>query len=86
MDLSSSDILLSSWAKENFYELDFNFGLGSSKPESVRRPQFSPIEGLMCILPKRLDGELTVVICLRDEDMERLRTDEKFARYGKYIG
>ena len=84
MDSSSSDTILSSWARENFYEMDFNLGLG--KPESVRRPQFSLVEGLMCILPRRLDGELTVVICLRDEDMERLRTDEEFAKYGKYIG
>ena len=41
----------------------------------------------MLILPKRLDGELsTVAMCLRDEDMERLRMDEEFAKYKKYIG
>jgi trichothecene 3-O-acetyltransferase len=84
LDLSSSDIMLSSWAKENLYELDFNLGLG--KPESVRRPQFFPVESMILILPKRLDGELAVAICLRDEDMERLRMDEEFAKYGKYIG
>jgi hypothetical protein len=83
LDLSS-DIMLSSWAKENFYELDFNLGLG--KPESVRRPQFFPVESLIYIIPKRLDGELVVAICLRDGDMERLRVDDEFGKYGKYIG
>lgn len=76
--------MLSSWARENFYELDFDLGLG--KPESVRRPKFFPVESLIYILPKRLDGELVVAVCLRDEDMERLRVDEEFAKYGKYIG
>ena len=71
-------------ARENFYELDFNLGLG--KPESVRRPRFFPVESSGYILPRRLDGELVVVVCLRDEDMERLRMDEEFAKYGKYIG
>ena len=83
LDLSL-DIMLSSWAKENFYEMDFNFGLG--KPESVRRPLFFPVESLMLILPKRLDGELAVAVCLREEDMERLKMDEEFAVYGKYVG
>ncbi len=70
LDLST-DIMLSSWAKRNCYELDFNLGLG--KPEAVRRPQFDPIESLIYLMPKRLDGEIAVGICLRDEDMERLR-------------
>jgi hypothetical protein len=41
----SADIMLSSWAKLDCYELDFNLGLG--KPEAVRRPQFEPIESLI---------------------------------------
>lgn len=63
--------------------LDFNLVLG--KPGSVRRPQFFPVEILILILPKRLDGELAVAIYLRDEDMERSRMDEEFANYGKCI-
>ena len=83
LDLSA-DIMLSSWAKLDCYDLDFNLGLG--KPESVRRPQFVPVESLIYLMPKRLDGEIAVAICLRDEDMERLRADEDFTKYGKYIG
>jgi hypothetical protein len=37
-------------------------------------------------MPRALDGEITIAICLRDEDMERLRADEEFAKYGRYTG
>lgn len=83
MDLST-DIMLSSWAKENFYDLDFNLGLG--KPEAVRRPQFTPVESLLYLMPKTLDGEISAAICLRDEDMRRLRGDEYFVKYAAYVG
>ncbi|TDL22073.1 hypothetical protein BD410DRAFT_789156 [Rickenella mellea] len=83
LDLST-DVMLSSWAKLDCYELDFNLGLG--KPESVRRPQFVPVESLLYLMPKALDGEIAVALCLRDEDMERLRSDEEFAKYGRYVG
>ncbi|KAI9830062.1 MAG: hypothetical protein M1819_005892 [Sarea resinae] len=83
LDLSA-DIMLSSWAKLNSYELDFNLGL--SRPEAVRRPQFVPVESLIYLMPRALDGEIAVAICLRDEDMERLRVDKEFMKYGKCIG
>ncbi|EAW07659.1 putative trichothecene 3-O-acetyltransferase [Aspergillus clavatus NRRL 1] len=78
------DMMLSSWAKVDCYELDFNLGLG--KPECVRRPQLMPFEGLMYLMPRSLEGEIALLVCLRDEDMERLKMDEEFAKYGKYIG
>lgn len=81
---SPTDIMLSSWAKLDCYEFDFNLGLG--KPEAVRRPQFPPFESLVYLMPKTLNGEIAVAICLRDEDMERLKADEDFAKYGRYIG
>lgn len=80
----STDIMLSSWAKLDCYELDFNLGLG--KPEAVRRPLFDPVESLAYSLPRRPDGEILVAICLRDEDLERLRADEEFLKYGREIG
>ena len=70
LDLSA-DIMLSSWAKLDCYEFDFNLGLG--KPEAVRRLKFEPVEGLIYLIPRTLDGEIAVAICLRDEDMERSR-------------
>ncbi|KAK9365105.1 transferase [Lipomyces kononenkoae] len=78
------DVRLSSWAKENCYCLDFGFGL----PVAVRRPRFTDgaREGLVYFLPRTLDGQIVVGICLREEDMERLRGDEQFVRFGRYIG
>lgn len=83
LDLSA-DIIFSSWAKVDCYGLDFNLGLG--KPEAVRRPRFNPVESLIFLMPRTLDGEIAAAICLRDEDMERLRVDEEFNKYGRYIG
>ena len=83
LDLST-DIIFSSWAKVDCYKLDFNLGLG--KPEAVRRPRFSTVESLMFLMPKTLDGEIAAAICLRHEDMKRLREDEEFTKYGLYIG
>ena len=83
LDLST-DIMLSSWANLDCYDLDFSLGLG--KPEAVRRPQFEPCESLIYLMPKTLDGEIAVGICLRDEDMEILKADNEFTKYGNFIG
>lgn len=83
LDLSV-DLMFSSWAKLDCYELDFNLRLG--EPKAVRRPRFEPVESLIYLMPRTLDGEIAVAICLRDEDMERLRADEEFAKYSRYIG
>lgn len=83
LDLST-DMMLSSWARVGCYDLDF--GLGVSGPEAVRRPRFDPFESLMYLMPKTPDGEITAAICLRDEDMKRLRVDGDFMRFGRYIG
>jgi hypothetical protein len=40
----TKQVAMSSWSKINCYGIDFNLGLG--RPESVRRPQFSPVEGV----------------------------------------
>ncbi|KAM0355193.1 hypothetical protein ACHAPU_001058 [Fusarium lateritium] len=80
----STDIMLSSWAKTGLWGYDFGFGLGL--PESVRRPHFEPYESLVYLLPKRPDGEITVAISLRDEDMDRLREDMKWKESALYIG
>jgi trichothecene 3-O-acetyltransferase len=81
---TSSDIMLSSWARENCYSLDFGLGLG--KPEAVRRPRFSPNRTLVYFMPMALDGEIAVGIFTRKEDMERLREDDQFMKFATYIG
>lgn len=81
---SSTDIMLSSWAKLDCYYLDFSIGLG--KPEAVRRPQFVPYEGLIYLMPKKPNGEVAVGLCLRDEDMTCLRDDGTFKSFCTYVG
>ncbi|KAF7510004.1 hypothetical protein GJ744_007318 [Endocarpon pusillum] len=76
--------LLNRMPDKNCYELDSNIGLG--KPGAVRRLQFGPVESLIYLMPRTRDGEIVVAICLMEEDMERLRADKEFARYGRYIG
>ncbi|KAJ5357903.1 Transferase [Penicillium brevicompactum] len=80
----SSDFMLSSWSKISCYEQDFGLGLG--KPEAVRRPHFTPFEGLGYLMPRSPAGELPVAICLRDEDLARVKADEYFVKYATYIG
>lgn len=79
----SSDIALSSWVKQNSYSLDF--GIGLYNPESVRRPQFTPVESLMYLLPKTPNGDVALAICLRDTDMSLLKSDEQFIKYATHI-
>lgn len=80
----SSDLMTSSWSKTRYYDYDFNLGLG--RPEAVRRPKFPSFECLVYLMPRCPSGELSVQICLRDEDWDCLMADEEFARYAKYIG
>jgi hypothetical protein len=82
------DVRLGSWAKENCYDLDFGFGFRIGKPEAVRRPRFAEgaREGLVYFLPTTLEGEIAVGLCLRDDDLLRLRGDKEFVKFGTYIG
>ena len=80
----TTDVMLSSWAALNSYELDFNLELG--KPEGVRRPLFAPVESLGYLLPRTPDGEITVAMCLRSDDLERLKSDKDFSKYARFDG
>lgn len=82
----SFDVRLSSWAKEKLYDLEFGPCLG--QPEAVRRPRFmdGAREGLVYFLPKGRDGGIMVGICLRGEDMGRLRTDREVLQWSRWIG
>jgi hypothetical protein len=79
-----ADLMISSWAKPDCYEIDCGLGLG--KPEAVRRPMFTPVESLIYFMPKRTDGEIAVGMGLRDEDLGRLREDTEFSKFATYIG
>ena len=80
----SVDVIVSSWARVRGYEWDF--GLGLCGPRVVRRPHFEAVEGLVFLMPKTLEGDVVAAVCLRGEDMEKLKGDGEFARYAEYIG
>lgn len=79
-----ADIALSSWSKVPAYNWDFGLGLGPAV--AVRRPGFLPVESLMYIMPKDRDGSIVVAMCLREEDVRRLREDEEWTSCVEYVG
>lgn len=77
-------ITMSSWTKAECKDVDFNLDLGS--PVAIRRPMFTPIEGLVYLLPKGRAGEILAALCLREVDMDGLKHDKEFRRWTEYIG
>lgn len=80
----STDIFFSSWARLACYKFNFNLGLGL--PESVRRPRYAGVESLMYLMPIDRSRGIDAAICLRDDDLERLRGDREFREYADWIG
>ncbi|KAI0860538.1 putative trichothecene 3-O-acetyltransferase [Xylaria cubensis] len=80
----SRDVMLSSWANQNSYQLDFGLGLG--RPHAVRRPRFDSLPGLVYFMPKSPDGAIGVAICLSADDTENLRSDIKFIEHAIHVG
>ncbi|RAH54229.1 hypothetical protein BO85DRAFT_503015 [Aspergillus piperis CBS 112811] len=81
---TTTDLIFSSWAKLEGCCFDFNLGLGL--PEAVRKPRCNEVEGLTFVLPKTREGDIVVATCLRDDDIERLRSDVEFIEHAEYIG
>lgn len=81
---AAMDINLSSWVKADCYGDDFNFGLG--RPVAVIRPQFPPYEGLIYMMPRSADKAIAVTICLRAEEIEKLKLDAKLNAYAQFLG
>ncbi|KAH9475589.1 Trichothecene 3-O-acetyltransferase [Psilocybe cubensis] len=86
LDLAGYDLMLSSWANQGSLH-DLTFGLPQgTRLEAIRRPSFTPVESLLYFMPRETDGEVLVGACLRVEDMERLRGDSVFTKFGEWIG
>ena len=82
--LREGDFAISSCARLPVYDCDFGPGLG--KPDLVRRPRTEPTNGLAYIMPKDRDGNIDVVIGMRDGDMQRMREDALWTNFMEYIG
>lgn len=77
------DVGCSSWAHADVYSKDFGKDLG--KPALVRRPRFDPLKGVVYLLPKNLDGDIDVITCLTQEDLEGLVSDVEFKKHTERI-
>lgn len=73
----------SSWAGAAVHKLEYGI-LG--KPAFVRRPQSKPVQGLLYFLPETGDGDIDVLLCLRDDEIRVLREDVEWCQYAEYIG
>lgn len=85
LNMAGWDLMLSSFAGLGLNEIDFGDVLGG-KPLFTKRPRFAPIEGLFYFMPRTANGDVDVALCLRSDDIETLRNDEEFLKYGTYIG
>jgi hypothetical protein len=77
------DVIFSSWANMRGY--NFDFGLGVGKPTYFRRMDHLGVPSLGFLLPKRPDGENVLSICLRSDDIAKLRSDPVFTTYGRFL-
>ncbi|KAI3394113.1 hypothetical protein diail_3237 [Diaporthe ilicicola] len=85
LKMSGWDLMLSSFAGLGLNQIDFGDVLGG-KPLFSKRPRFAPIEGLLYFMPRTTDGDVDVACCLRTDDIETLKRDAEFLKYGRYVG
>ena len=46
---------------------------------------FDPVESLVYVLPKNRDSDVSVMLCLREQDMERMRGDGDVKKWATFI-
>lgn len=85
LNMAGWDVMMSSFLGLGLNEIDFGHALGG-KPLFTKRPRFAPIEGLLYFMPRTADGDVDVALCLRSDDIETLKKDEEFLKYGSYVG
>lgn len=85
LNMAGWDLMLSSFAGLGLNQIDFGDVLGG-RPLFTKRPRFGPIEGLFYFMPRTDEGDVDIAACLRSEDIETLKNDEEFRKYGSYVG
>lgn len=85
MDLVHENLITSSWTELPIYQLVWGPIFGDTgRAEFFRTPK-GQFGGMCSIQPRRLDGTLDIIIGMKAEDMERLRKDEDFIGFAKFI-
>ena len=84
---NGSDLIVTSWMNFPFYP---DFGPGIGVPAYVRLPDVGEdADGLLVLLPWRRvggrDGDIEIMIALREDDMEELQSDDVFIQLTRRI-
>ncbi|ROW11992.1 hypothetical protein VPNG_05258 [Cytospora leucostoma] len=80
----ATDVGNSSMSQLDFTALEFGL-LG--RPTFLRRPNLTPVPGVMYVLPPEGEaGDLPVLLCLPEKDIDGLRADEEWGPSTEYVG
>ncbi|KAL8716693.1 MAG: hypothetical protein Q9225_006001 [Loekoesia sp. 1 TL-2023] len=64
-----------------------NLGFGIlGEPELMRRPWLNPVPGCLYFYPPERGGDLPVLACLSEQDLEAMKTDEEWGPCTGFIG
>ena len=55
-------------------------------PELIRRPNLAPIPGTLYFYPPEGTGDLNLLVCLNEQELEALRTDPEWGPCTEFIG
>ncbi|KAI0466874.1 hypothetical protein F4859DRAFT_496221 [Xylaria cf. heliscus] len=80
-DSLACDLGSTSWVDLPFYDLDFGPALGTPRFFRIPRGQFPGI----CMLPRRPNGDIEVIIYASECEIDRLLDDPNFLRYAKLV-
>lgn len=79
------DVGSSSMAQTGTGGLDFGPLLGS--PTLLRRPNLVPLQGFMYVFPPEFDtGDLPILVCLTEQDMEGMKSDSEWGTSTTFVG
>lgn len=56
------------------------------KPELVRRPNFTPLESCVYFWSQTEAGDIDVLMCLNEADVQALKMDQEWKEYTEFIG
>ena len=78
----TTDISCSSMANAS---LVFRYG-SLGEPKCIRRPNLPPVPGTLYFYPPDASGDMNLLVCLNDEEMEELNNNELWAAATQVIG
>ena len=88
MDPTVPSTMITSMLMAPFAEYDFGPVFGNNgRPESLRTimADFNKVTRMCFVLPRKRHGGIEVVITLQRAEMERLKADERFAKYASFL-